>query len=81
VLKPQEEIPKMGMEAKTTRAFAQGNRELAAAWLEAIDEVLKAASDTAEFHTGEPIGRSRTASIRRLKTSIDNLEKMERMIG
>jgi hypothetical protein len=74
----------MGMEEKTTRAFAraaQGDREMAAAWLEAIDEVLKAAADTAEFHADQPIGRSRTASIRRLKQAIDNLAKMEKIMG
>ena len=71
----------MGMQAKTTRAFALGDRETAIAWMEAIDDVLKAAADTATHATGEPTGKSRTASIRRLKATLDNLEKLEKIIG
>jgi hypothetical protein len=70
----------MGIQQKSTRAFAQST-ELASAWLEAVDDVLKAAQDTATHASGEPTGKSRTASIRRLKASIDNLEKLEKMIG
>jgi hypothetical protein len=70
----------MGIQAKTTIAFAQ-SKELAGAWLEAIDDVLKAAEDTATHASGEPTGRSRTASIRRLKEAIDRLAKLEKMIG
>ncbi len=70
----------MGMQQKSTRAFAQ-SKELAAAWLEGIDEVLKAAQDTATHASGEPTGKSRQASIRRLKAALDNLEKLEKIIG
>ena len=77
----------MGIEQKTTRTFALTSQkafatsdELAKAWLEAVDDVLKAAADTSEFHTDRALGRSRTASIRRLKAAIDHLDKLERMI-
>lgn len=66
----------MGTEEKTTSAFALGN-EPASAWFEALDDVLKAAADTAEFHGDRAIGRSRTASIRRLKAALDHLEALE----
>jgi hypothetical protein len=70
----------MGIQQKSTKAFAQ-DAELATAWLEAVDDVIKAAADTATFASGEPTGKSRTASIRRLKATIDNLAKLEKMIG
>lgn len=70
----------MGIQQKSTSAFAQ-DAELARAWLEAIDDVLKAAEDTATHASGEPTGRSRQASIRRLKERLDHLYKLEKMIG
>lgn len=67
----------MGIEQKTTIAFAQGN-EPATAWFEALDDLLKAAADTAEFVSDRAIGRSRTASIRRLKAALDHLAALEK---
>jgi hypothetical protein len=70
----------MGIQSKTTSAFAQ-DAELAKAWLESVDDVLQAATDTATHASGEPTGRSRQASIRRLKAAMDKLHKLEKMIA
>jgi hypothetical protein len=69
----------MGNEPKSTRAFAPENEQLLA-WLEKVNDLLMAATDTAEFASGEAIGRSRQASIRRLKKAVEDLEALEAIL-
>lgn len=47
------------------------------AWNAALDRLITAAEDTAQFRNDVPIGRSRTASIRRLAAAIDALRALE----
>jgi hypothetical protein len=70
----------MGIETEKHKSFRPNGineQEFTLAWLEAIDELMKAAADTAEFAVDRAIGRSRTASIRRLKAALIHLEELE----
>ena len=46
----------------------------------ALERLLEAARDTAEFHHGLPTGRSRQASIRRLKQAVDAIDTLAERI-
>ena len=47
-------------------------------WSAAIEQLLEAARDSAEFAAGRPLGRSRTASLRRLAGAIERVDQLAR---
>jgi hypothetical protein len=66
----------MGISTENHKHFRPTN-EFTVAWLEAIDDLTQAARDTAEFADDRAIGRSRTASIRRLRKALQRVEELE----
>jgi hypothetical protein len=50
--------------------------QLLVAWEHALDILVAAARDTAEFEHGKPTGRSRQASIRRLADALRSIDSL-----
>lgn len=52
--------------------------DLSEQWTAAIQRLYIAARDTAEFVTDRPLGRSRTASIRKLAAAVAAIDELDR---